>query len=292
MPQLGPELWCNRPLILYSKGTIIALYFLTGAALGTSLKNHIMKNRSPRVILTIRRMQMKNQSRRFGRTAKGGPTRIGPSRIKPTKTGPTKACFLILIIIAMAVPAATLYAGGRQEKSREESGAGERKIDLEQETTREVELYILTKSLKPSPAAGTPASQAVFFIFQSAEKRENGLRISSNRELSMPIRSKKRIRIKKSGIEGGLYATEYRAELTPSSAIGYSPISEVEVSFGLADLIGTGRIKYQPARYAALEALEQSKEEGELIRIEEMSFDGKSTFTARVLIADPGPRTK
>lgn len=85
-----------------------------------------------------------------------------------------------------------------------------------------------------------------------------------------------------------LYATVYRIELSPAEPVDYTLEDTVKLQFNASELYKGGEIT-QPARFAAMKALVETKHESGLVRVRTLQLGRGGKFSATVEIAVKAP---
>ncbi len=190
-------------------------------------------------------------------------------------------------LVLLLAPTITLTAGGGQEKGSATEDKAKRG-EIETEETREVEVFNLSRQSKREAMSSIPpGGELSFYLFQEFEISGGTVHMRSDRSFSMPVRDKEY-----HALEGDLSLMEYLVELSPNKPASYVLRDTVRLDFGIDELLsGSGNLS-QPGRFVILEAINKSKIESGLLRIEELSYSQGKGFRSKVQFAEPAPRKK
>ena len=183
---------------------------------------------------------------------------------------------LVFAVVMWMLPQAMCYGRGKKESPDEGR--------MYTEEAREIDFFMIGKNPMQAPLPGNQSQELAGFyhLFQQVEVQGGAVRISSNREFSLPITSQKIF-----VIDDSASAIHYKAELVPRDPLSYRIIGEAEFSFKAVDLLSGDRVRFQPGQKAIMDAAREQGLDETLMRVKQISLDKDGTFKGIVEIAVP-----
>ena len=183
-----------------------------------------------------------------------------------------------LIMLAVFLLGPVFHGAALGGREAEEKGPV-----LTEEKSREIVLYMIHPAPGTSAVASVPrpAGQAAWYLFQKVETSGGRVRVMGDRQLSGPILSRDM-----SDLTGELRLSRFRMSLESQAQLSYRNPQEMQVSFGLDDMLNGSRVELQPAQQAVIQAARSVDAGNSLMRVKSMSVNG-SSWSAVVEVADP-----